>query len=759
MPDTKELLENELNKGSPDWRRMENLIREKLDSDPNQIRFSVDAGHIRRLGYELVGKQETALSELVKNSYDADATKVIVNFFNHDRIRGKLIVEDDGMGMNERSIREGWMRISTSEKINNPISEKFRRIRAGRKGIGRFAVQRLGEKLILETEVMGSTTGCRVIFNWEKDYIPGNSINDVYNAFEYYDKPIERHLTRLSITELKEKWLETDIDRVWNSIILLQPPFPISNENSLKQNVDRGFEVQINGVSSSNSRKKKSIETEFLSHALATIQGYIYKDGSAKVIIESQKLGISESTSLENKYLTTGQLAFSTSYFIYRSDLLSGISVPTASQLGREFGGIRVYRNGFRVLPYGEQRNDWLGLDAQEQKRTVLAPLGNTNYFGHVDLNTEENPLFEETAGREGLIENEPFYELREFIRSSLLWAITRIASVREKKTTSGQRNYQAKSQLRTPSKAIEDLIKELSSSRKTPWDETTIDESVKNRINEIKEEIELWEEITDKEKKDYLQYTEMLRVLASLGISISVFSHEVSGATVSFGAQFSLLKRIIESLKDSEVKIKLANLNDGLSSASSRVFNLAKYISSLMSTTGSRELRTLSLNGAIEKFIEQYSQYMNRQDINFEFVAGPSNLRTIEMHSSEIDSVLINFLTNSVKALRKAAPLEKKIKIEALEQGEHALVRFEDNGIGIPEENRLRVFDAFFTTTIGSVEDEATGLGTGLGLKIVSDIASSYGGWAKVVEPRAGYSCCIEFAVLSATGRRFSNV
>ena len=111
-------------------------LSSKLSSfDDDNIRFSVDAGVIDRLGSELVARQETAVSELVKNAYDADATKVIIKFENSDDVGGTLYIEDNGTGMNREQLINGFMRISSSSKIHNPFSEVYKRKRAGQKGI------------------------------------------------------------------------------------------------------------------------------------------------------------------------------------------------------------------------------------------------------------------------------------------------------------------------------------------------------------------------------------------------------------------------------------------------------------------------------------------------------------------------------------------------------------------------------------------------------------------------------------------------
>ncbi len=157
--DIKEKLQQELIKEKPDYEAISKLTNELLDNNEEAVRFSVDAQHINRLGLELVGKQETALSELIKNAFDADALKVKIKFQNHATPGGKLIIEDDGSGMDAETVKNSWMRLSTNQKINTPISPKYGRIRAGKKGIGRFAVQRLGKKLIFETETKGASKG------------------------------------------------------------------------------------------------------------------------------------------------------------------------------------------------------------------------------------------------------------------------------------------------------------------------------------------------------------------------------------------------------------------------------------------------------------------------------------------------------------------------------------------------------------------------------------------------------------------------
>lgn len=160
-----------------------------LDND--NVRFSVDASVIDRLGTELVARHETAVSELIKNSYDADAKSASINFLNVDNIGGTLIIEDNGNGMTRDQLVNGFMKISSTSKIHEPVSPIFKRKRAGKKGIGRFSTQRLGNKLTVITQTENSDFALKVVVDWEKYKMDGDLIF-VTNFIEEIPKTKEK---------------------------------------------------------------------------------------------------------------------------------------------------------------------------------------------------------------------------------------------------------------------------------------------------------------------------------------------------------------------------------------------------------------------------------------------------------------------------------------------------------------------------------------------------------------------------------------
>jgi DNA topoisomerase VI subunit B len=199
--------------------------------DTDNVRFSVDAGVIDRLGTELVARQETAVSELVKNSYDADAKKVTLRFENSDSIGGTLFIEDDGVGMTREQLVNGFMRISSTDKLHNPLSDRYKRKRSGQKGIGRFAVQRLGEKLTITTQTKEDSFASILTINWN-EYEGDIDLINISNKILKVEKRKEEGTT-LKIEGLRDKWSQASIKRIYNYVSAIIQPFPLSEVKEL----------------------------------------------------------------------------------------------------------------------------------------------------------------------------------------------------------------------------------------------------------------------------------------------------------------------------------------------------------------------------------------------------------------------------------------------------------------------------------------------------------------------------------------------
>lgn len=709
------------------------------------VGFTVDAGLIQRLGYELVGRAETALSELIKNSYDADATLVDVEFINTDNINGSLIIRDNGMGMTQEQLINGFMRISSSDKLHNPISEKFKRTKAGRKGIGRFATQRLGDKLTIITQTANNDFAIKLTIDWNQ-YEIDKDITTITFPISYIEKECHEGTT-LIIDNLREKWSIPAINRVYRYIMdLFQPDY--LSLNSRKYNYATYDENYFRVVFSNNTFGNKEIinsdQISIFDKSLATIEGYIDKNHLGYVSIKSESLCIDDIQSIEycghDNDSNLLDIYFKIHYFIYNRPQyyrgkISNIELNKINELSKTASGVRLYRNGFRVLPYGEVTDDWTQIDRRwsSESGTVNVPLSNKNLFGFVEISDPNGSVFEETASREGLIENDAFRQLTDFVHKSLLVAKSRIAEkITQFKDVEDEDNFTQKSikEEQSEQELLESITKMIQGDNTQDNDphsnSSTVEKAlIIKRINRLIEE------------------TGMLRVLAGLGLSIGEFTHEIKQYQPSIYGLIHQLRNAHHS--DSDIPII-----DGLLRNFEDLFSYTRYFSATISQNTNREKSPIDLLSIVDHFKNTIRNDLHANGIILEVEEFDFDVYTIPMHKSEWSSMLFNLYSNSRKAIRRKC-IEGKILIEVGINDKYVFLRFNDNGDGIPEKNKHRVFNAFFSTSTPASFDAPQNeqlVGTGLGLKIIKDIVGSYKGTIKVVTPTEGYATCFEIKI-----------
>ena len=735
------------------------LTQEIAQLDENTVRFSIDAGVIDRLGKELVARHETAVSELIKNAYDADATFVTLSFIEADDLGGTLVITDDGNGMNREQLVNGFMRISSSDKIHTPLSPKFKRKRAGRKGIGRFSAQRLGEKLTIITQTSYSKNAYKVNIDWNS-YKMDEDLMLISNSIE--EIPRERAIangTTLIIEGLRDWWSEAMIKRVYRYALDIVQPFPLAKQKLIDGKIeDVGFQINClkDDVPIANE------ESMFFEHALAEIEGGVDEEGRAYwQIINSKVDSITETKQFleENYKKLIGGVNFKAHYFIYNKNLIPKQIESYIRESAKTIGGIRLYRNGFRVLPYGEPQNDWIGLDESIRVRSILPVHGNINFFGFVEIDGKIKE-FQELSSREGLLENDSYKELVDFLYKSLISAVIRIAEVRGKKVKTGQKNWESKNN-KTPQEAVEEAVdllesvaNELEEDTKNSSNSTDEDKERNSRKQQkAKEAREKAEEL--KQALEEIGELNMLRVLAGLGLVIGEFTHEINQYLPSFAID---TKHLIENLeKDTENYLKAVGMKSRFDSF--QVY--ASYFDETISENVNRELRPIELRDAINPFIETIGKDLKRNNIKVTPDIKGIDLFTCKMHMSEWASILFNLYTNSKKAIKRANPEEKKILIKAGETDDHVFVEFMDNGVGIPKENRDKIFNAFFTTSTPKNRNSNTNeelSGTGLGLKIIKDIVESYQGEISLENASEGYATCFRIELPKANKEDIPN-
>lgn len=753
----KKRLSDEIQKESSDYNLILSLSNEIAGLDESTIRFSVDAGIINRLGKELVAKQETAVSELIKNAYDADATVVDLIFENALNNGGVLTIEDNGHGMDRNQLVNGFMRLSSSDKIHNPVSEKYKRQKAGRKGIGRFATQRLGDKLIIITQTAQSTEALKVVVNWN-DFATDKDLLTISNSIEFIPK-IKISGTKLIIEGLREGWSDSMIKRVYRYTSELLQPFPLSKkkEEEIENSIDEGFKSNYYRNDNGNLVAIVDEEKAIFQHALAEIEGYVLDDGQGCWALKSDKLNFSQeiyaigNNEKDKDDATTPfnlikGVHFKAYYFLFDAKLFAPGTFTFIKELLYEKGGIRLYRNGFRVLPYGEESDDWLGLDKSNNRNIILAQHPNRNFFGFVELNDiSEN--FEETSSREGLIENNYLNELVSFVYRSLTSAVMKVHGLRGKKVTASQKGYKKEN----PTEKVDEVIGKIENFFKTSLDriENSNNYSSREITNEIASQIiKDLKNARDEEKEknqELIDENNMLRILAGLGLVIGEFVHEVQRFLPGFDADIIFLKNAVREYKDIYERTELLEINVKSFSA------YTSYFDKTISRNVHRELESIELRDVVRNFETVISNDLKRASIKMLSTKFEGyDLFTVPMHPSEWASILFNLYTNSKKAIKRSK-CEGEIFIKCGKEDNIVYLEFSDNGDGIPKENEENIFNAFFTTSTASNHsaDDATALtGTGLGLKIVRDIIEFYNGEIYVSTPTEGFNTTIRIEI-----------
>ena len=239
-----------------------------------------------------------------------------------------------------------------------------------------------------------------------------------------------------------------------------------------------------------------------------------------------------------------------------------------------------------------------------------------------------------------------------------------------------------------------------------------------------------------------------MLRILSSLGLTIGEFSHEVKTLISSITSELVLLSERPDIGDETSVSINQVNLNF------TRLETYVSYFDKTISANVRRQLQPQDLSKVAYDFYRSFQSVAKKNAVELaEPVLTTRNLTTKPMHSSEWASILVNLFTNSLKAIRRARRRGKgRIELRIGRKADAVTLDFCDNGDGVPEANEDRIFDAFFTTSNPSIRqsfDEQELLGTGLGLKIVSDIVEANEGEIILLKPPPpGFTTCFRVSI-----------
>ena len=324
-------------------------------------KFQADSALLRELGELLVGQAHIALAELVKNAYDADATRCRVSIGENE-----IVVEDNGHGMSKREFLDYWMTIGTRHKQETGTSRLFGRQVTGSKGVGRLAAQFLAHNLEMTTVPETSTRRQLVAeVDWDEAVEKGRLTEAEARYWREQRSttfPNEgRHGTRIVLRDLKQSWAVDDIRDLGRQLWMIQSPIARYGRLAGTNDAADDFRVELRSSSAAMEDAFQSQMRKALDNHMATVTGELVEHGGrtqAHVSV-SFRSGQRHSEQFEVAPVVAAA-KWEIRVFKLSGRQAGGISVQDARDYFQHFGGVQVYDAGFRLPYYGVQQ-DWLG--------------------------------------------------------------------------------------------------------------------------------------------------------------------------------------------------------------------------------------------------------------------------------------------------------------------------------------------------------------------------------------------------------------
>ncbi|MDQ1439272.1 MAG: hypothetical protein QOK43_2901 [Acidimicrobiaceae bacterium] len=711
------------------------------------IEFTVDAALLRELGERLVGRPYIALAELVKNSYDADATEVELRFG-----RDSIEIADNGNGMSFDSFRDFWMRIGSPHKEAQQTSREFGRPLTGSKGVGRLAVQLLANRLELHTvDRENVDSELTALVNWSEAV----SAPELTRAkARWTDGPRTSefpkrspHGTRLILSELQHDWLSDAFTLLARELWTLEPPFQVGAASSEAfhvslhhpdQEVVVKFEQQMKAVLDLWSARivGKLLPRAESSDDRTLRVRVLFRDGTSKKtdhVIENCAIDEAE---------------YEVRVFSLRHRQPFGISVTEARQYLRDYGGVGVYDAGFR-LPYYGADSDWLDIARDAGRRLSRSELlpeellvteglqylpTNERLFGVVNVNTSHERRVAATKGksaarealaiqvtRDRLADNRAYHNLVEAVRFGIdLYANEEAA-----------RAY-ARDAMLTPVEPLHEHLERVEEVLEQFKDQ--IPPAVRTQLST---ELESIVEAGRSEATDLARQAGLLGALATAGIATLAYEHETS-------KQLALLEDAADRLRqDRLTAAQRREIADDLERWVARARATRNLFGHLVTTSEREERARLRARRVVQQVAAQVRALVPSLVVDVDLL---DSLRLPPAAMAEWAAIFQNLFLNAANAMLDIA--EPRIWVHTGDAGNTQVIWVEDVGTGVDLETADELFRPFVRRQTVSAERQRLGMGgTGLGLAIVRMVARQANVRVRFVEPDDGYSTCVELA------------
>jgi signal transduction histidine kinase len=394
-----------------------------VTSVDRRLVFRPRARLVSILGEHLISDQAVALVELVKNAYDADARQVTVEIVNTgDPANASVVITDDGTGMTLDDVTTRWMSPALDDK--EQAKEAGRRTALGRlpigeKGVGRFALHQLGRSLEMVTRASASRE-LAVVIDWDRYDRSEEYLENVAVSVTERDPEVfigQATGTRLTVERPRTPWSDKLLRKVHRTLRRLQSPL---HEADFRISLRCPEHPELENLAPTDILQRAHYEFRVMVDGDGRCDyEYVCRlpDIPQREIAESRDLIALAAGELRGETPRCGPFWLNLYVWDRSREALQRSGVPRAEL--DALCGVSIFRDGLRVLPYGEPGNDWLFLD-QERIQAPAERIGNNQLIGLLEVDQSTNLQLRDKTNREGLIENDAFLDLRALARAAI---------------------------------------------------------------------------------------------------------------------------------------------------------------------------------------------------------------------------------------------------------------------------------------------------------------------------------------------------
>jgi len=694
--------------------------------------FAPKARLIKILGEHLIRDNTVGVLELIKNSYDADAGKVTLGIKNTRNPESTVVaIEDDGIGMDMDIIKGRWMEPAHGAKDDSKkeqIRTKKGRIPLGEKGVGRFAVQKLGKYLELITRPESKDYEILLKINWDDFEDKSKYINDVPISIEKrkpeYFKGENSKGTVIKVVGARDRWRKKDLEKIQASLIRLKSPGTIDEDFSVNFVCEEYPELQNLDRSDILDRYQFKIECKIDETGYLN---YTYYERNYNGDVKKK----------EGKYDVWGEIReksgsvnnpecgpISVIIYAWMRDTQNLKNYSISKEHLQELCGINVFRDGFRVLPYGDPGDDWLKLD-DRRVNNPSEKLGNRQVIGFVELDQTINQNLIDKTNREGLQENDAFFDMKNLVLGCISKIEQEHMITRRKSTT------KTKTKKEVITESLEELKKEVQeikqSSKEVKEDsddnkEEGEKEQEENFVKIPKEKIEDFEEkysVVCKAIEEVLDADEEKRQvflhLMGVGLTAEKFSHEFERMVSKISSSIqNLSKKYGEDIDIKEVDLMSSALKNEV-----RLMGATRYVKK------SPIERKTSVEETLRLIYDINKKDIEANHIQLETKVSSDVITRIPGYS--VAQIFDNIFSNFIYWLPTKSEIKDR-KFTIFVDGDKNTVLFTNNGPSMLPHVKTNLFKIPF------VSGKSSGSPRGLGMYISSEILNLYNGKISII-------------------------